>query len=863
MSKSKKVLKKILAGVLIIVLALALAAGGFFLLYKPTVTFDASALTGSVTSGASGYLYGVAEDGVPSYNMVESLDISSASTKTAGGLQHPIGDVSNVAGELIAGGSCDYIVVYLQDMYDTWYYDSDNITEMKQSGEYDWREYIENTFFPLIKETVAEISASDYSEKIVYCLYNECDNAVWFGSWVEDAENENGGYNAFDDAGRQNFYEAWALTYAYVKSLDSTALIGGPGYYEYSAEKMAEFLSYTTENSCTPDVMIYHELDSNRSIYDFQVNVEELREIEQGLGISADTPIIVTEYGVMEDNGNPNTMAKYITQIEYSKVYANQAYWLLANNLCNTASDYNTPNSAWWVYRWYADMQGQTMEASISDIMHADVEKAIKEKRELRYKQFMGLAALSDNKDYIDALIAGADYDGVVKIKNLKETELYGKTVSITISRVTYEGLSGQVYAPETVKSYTQKCSGSLKIDMSGMDSNSAYHIVVTVADENETAAGEYENTNLQQRYEFESGTLLGNAYTYDSAYATTGDTAGMVGGMEQDGDGVEITLTVAESGDYSLKFIYGNSNDGDTADDRVDSVINLAVDSNECELSLSNTIKSEITSSVTLTYELEAGEHTVKVTHNTGTIVLDSLLVQKAEDSGEVYVMADSDRSTDTVTSYLAIAQSDGYYDVLTSANTPLLIDSAPAETDGSGSAVVYLRRGLNYIDISAENAPLSVSVSALAGNVIELEAADAVLSGSATLSVNENNAVQYISGITSESGAAQYTVNVQEAGTYKLTVMYSNNEENGVHDYNVDVVEEYITLSVNGAAQGEIYCRNTSSWDTFTTVTVNIELQKGENVIVFTNDGSGSFNGGETSAPHIALVTVNETAA
>ncbi len=107
-------------------------------------------MTGEVTNGASGYLYGVAEDGVPSYNMVESIDVSTAATKTANGLQHPIADVNNVADEIIAGGSCDYIIVYLQDMYSTWYYDTDNITEMKKDGQYNWQDYNENTYFPKI-----------------------------------------------------------------------------------------------------------------------------------------------------------------------------------------------------------------------------------------------------------------------------------------------------------------------------------------------------------------------------------------------------------------------------------------------------------------------------------------------------------------------------------------------------------------------------------------------------------------------------------------------------------------------------------------------------------------------------------------
>lgn len=129
--KAKRVVKKVLSAVLISVLAAAVFCGAFTVFYTPTVTFDAKDLSGSVTNGASGYLYGIAEDGVPSYEMAESLDLSTLATKTAGGLQHPIGEISDVANEAAAGGSCDYLVVYLQDMYDTWYYDNENITELK------------------------------------------------------------------------------------------------------------------------------------------------------------------------------------------------------------------------------------------------------------------------------------------------------------------------------------------------------------------------------------------------------------------------------------------------------------------------------------------------------------------------------------------------------------------------------------------------------------------------------------------------------------------------------------------------------------------------------------------------------------
>lgn len=81
----KKFLKVFLAAVICLVFIVALCVGGFFIFYTPSLTADMSVKTGDVTTGASGYLYGIAEEGVPSKNMTESIDLSTASQKVAGG----------------------------------------------------------------------------------------------------------------------------------------------------------------------------------------------------------------------------------------------------------------------------------------------------------------------------------------------------------------------------------------------------------------------------------------------------------------------------------------------------------------------------------------------------------------------------------------------------------------------------------------------------------------------------------------------------------------------------------------------------------------------------------------------------------
>ena len=79
--------------------------------WTPTLTVDAGERGDEISNYATGFLYGLAEPGVPSEAMTNSLDISTVSQKVIGGLQHPIGDVDDVAPAL---DNCDYITVYLQ-----------------------------------------------------------------------------------------------------------------------------------------------------------------------------------------------------------------------------------------------------------------------------------------------------------------------------------------------------------------------------------------------------------------------------------------------------------------------------------------------------------------------------------------------------------------------------------------------------------------------------------------------------------------------------------------------------------------------------------------------------------------------------
>lgn len=797
------------------------------LLWVPALTVDASKEIAPVSTRATGHLYGLAEEGVPSSVLTDSLDISSVSQKVTDGLQHPTGDIGHVAPQL---DECDYTVVYLQDAYSTWYYCHDEIMEMRKNGTYDWKKFITESYFPLIKEKIELLKDEPFKDKLVYCIYNECDNGIWFGNYVD-------GVAHYDDIGRQNFYEGWKMTYDYVKSLDPDAVIGGPGFCDYETVKMEGFMTYCAENDCVPEIMIYHEL-AWWSIPDWHMHVEDYRRIEDKLGVS-DLPIIVTEYGTMEDCGNPATMLHYIIAMEKSGVYGNMAYWRLANNLNDTAADDNSPNSNWWLYRKYAEMDGNLLEVTS------------KSQDKYNYRERTdGLAAISADGQEINIIAAGSDSKRAVKIRGLDKTQL-GCNVNVKIECVYYQGLTGVVSSPVLLRQYNAAASfGSLNINIPGTDNNAVYFITVTPGIDDFAPV---KNDNIPIRYEFEHGKLLGSAYTYDSAYATTGETAGMCGGFENEGDGIKITVNAKQKGLYDFKVIFGNSNDGATRDDRDYTKVKFSLDGKEGTLLFPNTIKSEYTDCYEMQLELSKGKHEIIFSHGEGTFVLDSAILSLSEERNEISLLEGSNDKFD----YLAVAPYDGYYSVKASAPSQGDIDGA--EVDFEDGALVYLRRGLNGITLSEGDAKPAFAVQQDGTLYSEkILAGDMTLYDGARLE-NDKYGNSFVDGISSNGGKAEFSVTAPESGTYRVTLNYANNLEGGYHAYNVDLIEALLTVECAGKSQ-DIFCRNTYSLYNYKTLTFNLYLEKGENTVTLSNSGNTLFVGNESFAPRIASLTVNE---
>ncbi|MBO5937399.1 MAG: hypothetical protein J6Q79_07310, partial [Clostridia bacterium] len=258
------------------------------------------------------------------------------------------------------------------------------------------------------------------------------------------------------------------------------------------------------------------------------------------------------------------------------------------------------------------------------------------------------------------------------------------------------------------------------------------------------------------------------------------------------------------------------------------------------------NTVKSEYTTSKTIRKTLSTGIHTIEFYNCEGTYVLDSMLVSPYEAPIEIPVLKDSDNR------YYAVAPRDGYYSLLSNHSGEISIDGALGSVENLD--IVYLRRGVNEITFGGEFRLFAVTAKAFSKTI---KAEDITLSGKAQL-LTDKYGVTYIDGISNLGGKGTFTVNVPEDGDYRVTVLYANNSEGGYHDYNVDLIERYMTVTVDGESQ-DVFTRNTCSQYTYKTMTFNLSLTKGDNLITLTNSGNYKFHNMESFAPQIAEITIN----
>lgn len=824
-----KKFKKIITGILIALVVIAIIAGvGFAFLKIPTLTIDFSKQS-ELTGRASGFLYGLAEDDIPTAEITESIGINTLATKPAGGLQHPIGDVGQVADTFTEAGG-EFLFIYTQDMYDTWYYQLDSLEAYNER----------------VRKTVTEMENSKYKDKLIYCIYNEMDNGEWFG-------------NHWEEANRYKFYDAWKSTYNVVKEINPDAKIAGPGHCGYNLEWNKEFLSYCKENDCMPDMFVWHELagEPNYSIYWMEYRFNEFNEICDELGVER-LPICISEYGLMQTNGIPGESVKWISRLEASDVYGCVAYWRLANNLSEVVADDVTPNSNYWVYKFYAEMRGKELDVTEWDLMHSNIGNWLKGKYPLLNKGFIGTASFDEAESKFYILTGGSGENSKIKIENIDEKYFKnGDKVTVKVSYVDFKGLGGAVYSPEDCFTDVVKVSGNeIKFNIPCERESQSYFIEITPYNNEE----ESENENRTLRFEAEDAKFDGNAFVPEwISYASSKGL--VVKGLDKEST-IKFTVDVDKAGTYSLDFVYAN---GGVEQGRITANTKVTINGADQEVKFPSTIKDEYMECVTITADLKKGKNTIYVNViNDAILTLDFVDVSKIPEYYGVlntyFSPIKSRNAHKNKNAWSVYAPYDCYYFLRLSETTDsIVINGISGKT--SSISEYYLHRGYNKIVLD-DNVVLKEVY--LVDNAIThsiISPADMKVFNGATLEDDENTSSgKRIGWIASDKGSyATFNINAPKAGYYNFTIEYSNNEEGGFHAYNVDLIERYITFTVNGENQGNYFFRSTYSWETYKTKTVALYLDVGDNEIKLSNDGSYSFNNRVTYAPNIGEICVN----
>ncbi|MCM1305874.1 MAG: hypothetical protein NC037_00365 [Bacteroides sp.] len=757
--------------------------------YDCDLEIDYSNSQGEIMHGATGFLYGLAEPDVPSGQLLGTLYPQIAAVKAPDGLQHPMGDVLQVGATFIENGG-GRLFVYMQDIYPDWYYVYKGIDD----------------YLAKIDEMMPKLISYEYADKIILCPFNENDNGEWYGNFNITAN-------------RKKFFDDWKSIYGKIKSYDSHASIAGPGFINYNRIYITDFLNFCLKNDCMPDVMVWHELGGN-SYRDFEKNFDDYRRLERKLGISA-LEICISEYGEMSSNGLPGETVQYISMFEKAKVNACTAYWRLANNLSELAADNNTPTSAWWVYHWYGQMCGDTYLCDV------------KSKTDMR-----AVSSYDASKNKIEILIGDGGGAENIRLKNLNSIPTFKNSddLCVDIEYVDFAGLGGECLSPSKLSREKVKCSEEISIKIRDTSKYRAYKITVTDA-QGDLREIESDFTN---RYEAEAANVSGNSNNKkvikNPTYAASGK---LVKGISNDAK-LNFNIEVPSDGKYLIKICYANgfSLDG-SPDSRANIEGHIEIDGASQSVLYENTL-SDVTSAMKcVEADLKQGRHAISL-FGDENIAYDFIDVTLIGDYGKPYVFKQDGKAVSiydgNANTLMFVVPSSGYYNLTLDCESEVYFHETYLGV--LRSCLIYMEKGINFVHLDGER---SGTITAASQSVSLVT--DVAFSYREVFASNG----RFVSG---SDNFVEFKINVADGGLYALNLDYASNQQIGEHAYNVQQVERYAVLEINGVKQ-TIYFRSTYSWETYLVKTVYVNLAAGENTVKLYNDGSYAWNGNTPYMP------------
>ncbi len=827
------------------------------------VDVDLSTDTGEFLGGASGTLYGVYGEGLPSSNLLEGINLRTVATKAQDGPQHPGADALEVLKPLVDSSGGD-VYIYMTDIYRGFPYEWPGDTPEARLDD----------FKAKIRTQVDQVKAlpEKYRSHVVFVPFNEPEgNMFGTGPWSYD------GVSWLDDP--QDYFRAWDDVHALIKGELPDARIAGPNT-SVLYDQVQGFLRHALEAGTMPEVITWHELSDPASI---RRNVDRFRTWEDSIyaGTAYEgkhLPININEYAFNYHTSVPGQMIQWFSALEDTKVDGDIAYWNIDGNLSDSAVEANKGNGQWWLLHAYSQMTGHTVKLTPP---HPDQSYTLQ-----------GVATLDPAKRRSEILLGGSAGAALVNVEGI-DADTFGSSVHVSVKEIGWSGQIGDNRGPADVAELVLPVTdGRVGLrfgqgDLPVLTEESAYQIVLTPG--GNATAQTVRPALWSTTVEAEDATHTGSGYTRNGPEGRPENVGGFytsgrydVGGLRTGSDlSLGFPVDVPADGTYDLSVFSSSLNTYDAVQEQGPTNVFVTVDGQqEQELFLTLGYKWVVWDHADTTVDLTKGEHTLTVSARSldgtrgtvGDAIIDKidLSLPNPDAAERTYEGEDASLAggatadysvpgvsgsgsarlaTDGSATFWVYSPDDGEHQVAvdTHGEGQATVDvngQRLGTVAGSATLDVVLAGGINKVTLTGTAGALLVdrirvgaSRGALPSQVVQAE--DGTLAGSAQVATyllaDGGKAVTGIGGEPGNQNTLTLTTTAPAAGRYAITVRYSNEEQSPASHYNPDPLARHADVSINGGAAQRVWFPHSFHEDNFWTLTFYADLDEGRNDVTF----------------------------
>jgi len=807
------------------------------------MTVDLASDTGAFHGGASGTLYGLYDARLPHPNLVEGIGLRTVSTKAQDGPQHPGADALEVSTLLTdASGGDTYIYM----------------TDINREFPYDWKtgdcaqsvtNYIEK-----LRAQVRQVKgmAPRYRDRIVFVPFNEPDGNMF-------AEGPKSCNNVRWQKDPTAFNDAWDRAVRMIRQELPGARIAGPNTSILYPE-VEGFLRHAIAADTMPDIVTWHELSNPAAV---RTSVRKYREWEDRLFKGTKwqgrhLPVNINEYAYNYHTSVPGQMVQWVAAIEDSKVDADIAYWNIDGNLSDSAVQANRGNGQWWLLNAYATMSGHTLAVTPP---HPDQSYTLQ-----------GVATLDPARRQMRLLFGGKSGDATVALTHVPAS--FGDTVRVRVREIDWTGQLGDSPPPVVVGDRLVPVKDG-QIDLTfGRDGwpalreEAAYELVLSPGQGVRPAAVA---PRWRQDYEAEKATRQGQGLTVrgpegspdhvDRFHVSNGY---LVEGFKTGADAaLDFAVDVPRDGRYDLRVLANSFNKDPLVEPQGATNVFLRIDGKpegETELFLPLGYKPAVLDHADTVVNLTRGRHILTLatrsldgTRRTqGNAMVDRITLTAADPAVTAtrYDVADAVVKGDGATFWVYAAK-DGLARLSPDASGGGVVRMAVNGRATKGRA--FLLGGINKVVLTTTGsaAVRGLSVTPENGPAPYLyEAEDAQVAGTARIGTasraSGGRAVFAIGGAPGNGNTLTFPrVMAPRAGTYALTLRFSNEEQAKATHYNPDPLARIARISVNGGKPMLVSAPHSFNANNWWEMTVPVALKAGANTIRIAGEEQPNWDG------------------